>query len=91
MALALLSLIFSVYVLAPKRDLTFAIDAPATYESFTAHQANVTDARRDLAYWNREVWEENQVIVDRMVRFFRWSCYSLVLAVVFWSIGLAVQ
>ncbi len=90
-ALALVSLVLSVYVLAPKRDLTFALDGPAAYEYFTAGQATLVEAHRDLAYWNREAWEENQVIIDSMIRFFKWSCYTLVAAVVLWSAGLALQ
>lgn len=90
-ALALVSLVLSVYVLAPKRDLTFAIDGPAAYEYFAAEQATLVEAHRDLAYWNREAWEENQLIVDTMIRFFKWSCYTLVGAVILWSAGLALQ
>jgi hypothetical protein len=90
-ALALLSLVLSVYVLAPKRDLTFAIDGPAVYEYFADEQTGLSDARLDLAYWNREAWEANQVIIDGLIRFFKWACYALVGAVVLWSVGLAIQ
>jgi hypothetical protein len=90
-SLALASLVLSVYVLAPKRDLTFALDGPAAYEYFSASHAGVEEAHRDLAYWNREAWEENQSIIDTLIRFFKWSCYALVGSVILWSAGLALQ
>lgn len=90
-AFALASLVLSVYVLAPKRDLTFALDGPAAYEFFASGQAALVEAHRDLAYWNREAWEENQVIIDSVIRCFKWSCYALVGAVILWSAGLTLQ
>jgi len=91
MAPALVTLLLSVYVLAPKGHLTFAIDAPAAYEYFMENRIELPEAERDLAYWNREVWEENQIVIDGMIRLFRWACYALVGAVLAWSLVLGLQ
>jgi hypothetical protein len=37
------------------------------------------------------MWEENQAMIDSLVRAFRWACLALVGAVALWSIGLALE
>ena len=46
---------------------------------------------RRLIYWNREAWEENQVVIDLgLVR--AWAkCVTLLSAVALWSVALAIQ
>lgn len=89
--LAIVSFTLSVFVLAPKRDFAFVIDAAEAHETFTQNHVGVDDAHAALIYWNREAWEENQVVIDELVRAFRWACVTLLSAVALWSVALAIQ
>lgn len=89
--LAVVSFLLSVFVLAPKRAFAFVIDPAEALETFADHEVELGDAHAALVYWNREVWEENQVVIDRLVHAFKWACLTLVSAVVLWSVGLAIQ
>ena len=89
--LAVISFLLSVFVLAPKAQYVATVDAAAIHEYFKREQVDVGEAMEALVYSNREVWEENQLVIDRLVRAFRWACFTLVGAVALWSIGLALQ
>jgi hypothetical protein len=89
--LAVTSFLLSVFVLAPKAHYVAMPDAAAVNEYFTQQQVDPTEAMQALVFWNREMWEENQATIDRLVLAFRWACLALVGAVVLWSLGLAVQ
>jgi hypothetical protein len=88
---AVACILSSVSVLAPKRNLTFVLDGSAVYEYFTEVQADLVEAQRVLAYWNQEVWNQNQRLIDKLIRLFRVACLALVLTVVLWSSGLALN
>jgi hypothetical protein len=90
-ALAIASLLLSVYVLAPKADLDFALSGPRVYEHFAEQQADVDEVKRTLAYWNQGAYDGNQEVVDALIRWFRRAIGALVLAVAFWSLGLALN
>jgi hypothetical protein len=90
-AFAAVSFLLSVFVLAPKRDFAFVVDAATAHETFVGHDLGLDDVREALVYWNREAWEENQAVIDRLVAAFRWACLTLVGAVGLWSLALAVQ
>lgn len=89
--LAVVSFLLSVFILAPKSRYVVMVDAAAVHEYFTQQQVDASEAMETLVYSNREVWEENQAIIDGLVRAFRWSCLTLVTAVGLWSVGLAIQ
>lgn len=89
--LAVVSFLFSVFILAPKPRYVVMVDAAAVHEYFEQQKAAVLEAMAALVYSNREVWEENQAIIDGLVRAFRWACLTLVAAVGLWSLGLAIQ
>jgi hypothetical protein len=89
--LAILSFMLSVFVLAPKRDFAFVVDAGEVHDTFTREGVGLDDAHAALVYWNREAWEENQLVIDGLVRAFRWARVTLVSAVALWSIALAIQ
>ena len=91
LGLAVISFLLSVFVLAPKSQYVATVDAAAIHEYFKREQVDVGEAMEALVYSNREVWEENQLVIDRLVRAFRWACFTLVGAVALWSIGLALQ
>jgi hypothetical protein len=90
-ALGVLSFLLSVYVLAPKGQFSFSPQGAEAYEHFVAEGSGVREAQRVLAYWNREIWEGNQKVIDRMLGSFRWACLALVGSVLVWSVGLALQ
>jgi hypothetical protein len=89
--LAVISFLLSVFVLAPKSQYVATVDPAAIHEYFKREEVDVGEAMEALVFSNREVWEENQLVIDRLVRAFRWACFTLVGAVVLWSIGLALQ
>ncbi|HEU6446573.1 MAG TPA: hypothetical protein VFL61_16080 [Gaiellaceae bacterium] len=89
--LGTVSFFLSVYVLAPRGRFSFNPHGWETYEYFIGQGSDVGEAQRILAYWNREVWDDNQRVIDRMLTSFRWACFALAAAVVVWSVGLALQ
>lgn len=90
-ALAVGSFLLSVFILAPKQRYVVMADAAAVHEYFTQQKVEPSEAMEALVFWNREMWEENQAMIDGLVRAFRWACLALVGAVCLWSLGLAVQ
>jgi hypothetical protein len=88
---AVLTILLSVYVLTPKANLNFAIHGAVTYEYFSRAGADLEEAHRTLAYWNREAWDANQLVLYRLVAFFRIACGGLVLAVALWSTKLPLH
>jgi hypothetical protein len=89
--LAIASLLLSVYVLAPKADLEFALSGPAVYEHFAEQTTDQAEVKRTLAYWNQGAYDNNQQVVDALIRWFRRAIGALVLAVAFWSLELALH
>jgi hypothetical protein len=90
-ALAVASFLLSVFVLAPKSRYVVTIDAATVHEYFKQQEVDVSEAMEALVYSNREVWEENQVTIDGLIRAFKWACLALVAAVGLWTLGLAIQ
>jgi hypothetical protein len=84
-AFAAVSFLLSVFVLAPKRDFAFVVDAATARHSWD--MTWVLTMSEALVYWNREAWEENQAVIDRLVVAFRWACLTLVGAVGLWSLA----
>lgn len=91
LAASVISILLSVYVLAPKAKLNFALHGAAIYEYFFRAGVGLDEAHRTLAYWNREAWETNQRVIYRLVTFFRIACGGLVAAVLFWSLKLPLH
>jgi hypothetical protein len=88
---AVASIVGSVYVLLPKRNLRFVLDGASVYEYFVEADSDLPEAHRAIAYWNRYVCDANQTSIDRIVRWFRWACVMLIAAVVLWSSSLALN
>ena len=91
LAAAILSILLSVYVLAPKPNLNFAIHGAAIYEYFTRSGADLDNAHVTLAYWNREAWGENQASIDRSIILFGIACGGLLVAILLWSLKLPLD
>jgi hypothetical protein len=91
LAASVISILLCVYVLAPKPNLNFAIHGAAAYEYFFRAGADLEEAHRTLAYWNRETWDANQTVIDRLIRCFGIACGGLVAAVILWSLALPIH
>jgi uncharacterized membrane protein YfcA len=91
LAAAILSILLSIYVLAPKPNLNFALHGAAIYEYFIRAEADLEDAHLTLAYWNREAWNENQTAIDRSIVVFGIACGGLLVAVLLWSLKLPLD
>ena len=90
-AFAIASLLLSVYVLAPKADLDFALSGPGVYEHFVEQTSDLAEVKRTLAYWNQGAYDSNQQVVDALIRWFRRAIGALVLAVAVWSLELGLH
>ena len=81
----------SVYLLAPKAGLEFAIRGSEAYEYFVRGGADLDEAHRTLAYWIDEKHAENKRRIDVLVILFTAACLSFVPEVVSWSLSLALH
>jgi len=90
-AFAIASLLLSVYVLAPKADLDFALSGPGVYEHFVEQTSDLAEVKRTLAYWNQGAYDSNQQVVDALIRWFRRAIGALVVAVAVWSLELGLH
>jgi hypothetical protein len=88
---AIASIVLSVYVLAPKRVLEFAISGSAIYEYFAGDETPFPEVQRTMSYWAQLVWDSNQAVIDRLVIWFQASCVALVGAVAIWCVALALH
>jgi hypothetical protein len=89
--LGILSFLIGVYVLVPKGRFAFSPHGWDAYEHFVSEGLEVEDAQRVLAYWNREIWDGNQQVINHMLQSFKWACLTLAASVLVWSVGLALQ
>ena len=91
--LALVSLAASiglcVYVLLPKKEFTFSLNAPQVYEQLYEVRDDEEEVRRRLAYWLEEFWQTNQIKIDELGRYYLGAAISLGAQLVFWSWSLA--
>jgi hypothetical protein len=91
LAAAVISILVSVYVLTPKANLNFAVHGAAIYEYFVRAGADLGEAHRTLAYWNREAWDANERVLYRLVALFRIACGGLIAAALLWSLKLPLH
>ncbi len=77
----------SVYVIAPKKGLRFAIDARVAYESLFGE--DIAEALRTLTYWLEATRETNVEAVDQHADVFLWACGALIAEIVLLAAGLA--
>jgi hypothetical protein len=90
-AFAIGSIVLSVYVLAPKSVLDFAISGAAIYDYFAPDNAPLAEAERTIAYWAQFAWDSNQAVINGLVSSFQRACAALVIAVGLWSLALALH
>jgi hypothetical protein len=91
--LALVSLVASiglcVYILLPKKEFTFSLNAPQVYEQLFAVRDDEEEVRRRLVYWLEDFWQANQIKVDELGRYYLAAAVALGLQLVFWAAELA--
>lgn len=71
----------SLYVLLPKRDLTFSLSGPALYEALYARRADAADLQRRLAYGLHRFWERNNHEVATLLRVYWVAAIALMLEI----------
>jgi hypothetical protein len=64
------SVVLCIYVLLPKDDLIFALDAPRTYDAPYEVRAEEDEVDRQLAYRLQSFREGNHPTVNRLTRAF---------------------
>jgi len=93
--LALVALAISIglatYILLPKTEFVFSVNAIAQYESLFEVIDDDEEVRRRLIYWLEELWGENQGKIDELSRYFLGAAVALVLQLVFWTWALAAN
>jgi hypothetical protein len=89
--LALLSLTSSislcVYILSPKGDFVFSVNALKMYEDLFEF-ADENEVRRRLIYWLDEFWQSNQDKLNSLDRYYLSATLALMLQLIFWSLTL---
>jgi hypothetical protein len=88
---ALGSILLCIYVVAPTSNVSFAVLPIPAYEYFIRSKAELSEALETLVYWNQEAWENNQSVIGRLINVFGLACGALVIAVVLWSLELAIN
>ena len=83
------SICASVYVLLPKSDFVFSLNAPRVYETFYGESAD--EAQRQLIYWLERYWVQNQEKADVLGQYFFAAALALIAQFVFWSWALAAK
>ncbi len=81
-----LSFVGSIYLLAPKEGLGFALNGPRLFEQLKGKRLD--QAHLQTAVWLQGARDQNQPIIDRLNRVFAGTCVALVLEVVFWTAAL---
>lgn len=83
------SICASVYVLLPKSDFVFSLNAPRVYETF--YEESGEEAQRQLIYWLERYWRQNQEKADVLGQYFFAAALALIAQFVFWSWALAAK
>jgi hypothetical protein len=84
-----LSLVASVYILLPKRNLVFSLAGPRVFEELYEFKGNAAEVHRRLAYDLHRFWEQNDEKLQRLFRAFWLAALFLGLEVVLLLISFA--
>jgi hypothetical protein len=82
--------VLAAFVLLPKRDLVFALDAPATYHALYAVSDDENEICRRLAFWLQSFRGLNQESIRRTGRAFEVACTALTTEIALLGLGLAL-
>jgi len=73
-----ISMAASVYVLAPERDLTFALSGPALHAALYDRRTDMARVHRDLAFEFHFAWQSNNQTVTSLVKANRIAAVALI-------------
>jgi hypothetical protein len=82
-----LSVVAALWILAPKRDLTFAISGPGLYEALFRFKVwdNTPEIHRRLAYWMQDAQAGNQKTITNLQRGYWVATAAVVAEVMLWT------
>jgi hypothetical protein len=83
------SILLCIYVLLPKSEFVFILDAQTMYESLSEIAGNDQEVHRRLIYWLEAYRKANQTQIDRLDRYYVSAAVALILQLVLWSTVLA--
>jgi hypothetical protein len=78
----LVSIMASVYVLAPKHHLAFSLSGPELYERLYSVRMDSGEVHRRLAYDLHRCWEDNDQTIVGLIHAYRVAAGTLVVEVV---------
>jgi hypothetical protein len=81
----------TMYVLAPKTELEFALGGSSVYPYFELRQIPPEQAQVAISEWIDNVRNGNQEAIDRLVTCFRASYAALLVEACLWSLSLAIH
>jgi len=83
------SIVLCVYVLLPKREFVFSVNAARMYETLFEIGEDEEEVRRRLIYWLEEYRQANEIEIEDLGWYFFGAAVALTLQLVFWSWALA--
>ncbi|HEX4344109.1 MAG TPA: hypothetical protein VHZ31_00965 [Solirubrobacteraceae bacterium] len=84
------SVLLSLLVLLPRKQMVFSIDAPTLYTELFAHADDPLEVHRRLAYWLQSFHVSNESRIDALVHRFELAVVALALEIVLWASQLAL-
>lgn len=81
LAAFVVSIVASVYILMPKRDLVFSQSGPALYEGLYEFREDAPEAHRRLAYEQYRFWESNDGKMRSLFGAYRLAAIALVVEI----------
>lgn len=82
------SICLCVYVLLPKKNFVFSLNARGVYEQLYEFRGDPGELRRRLAYWLEEYWQANQTKIDLLGRYYFAAALALVTQLILWAAAL---
>jgi hypothetical protein len=82
------SILPSIYLLNPKKNLVFSISGPVVYESLLEVRNDDAEIHRRLAYWLEEYWQDNRNKIEKLTPWFAVASIALVIEIVLWVLAL---
>jgi hypothetical protein len=79
----------SIYVLAPKQDLIFALRGSVLFEAEHDQPGGLPETHRRLAYWLESFYEGNEAAIQWMFRAYWIATLAVLVQVVLWVLELA--
>jgi hypothetical protein len=78
------------YVLLPKGDLIFSVRGSVLFEEEFEEDVELAETYRRLAHWLESYHDANDLVVNRLFRYFRVATFAVLLQVVLWVLEITV-